>query len=98
MDECNANHVFRPTGEIAFPDEYHGLFTDDLTTIPEGSTLFNVYAYNAPVELGGQEELIGKSHFFIASFIFPYDPSYPSVGLLVGYLVGWLVRQSVIIS
>jgi len=51
--------VFRPTGEIAFPDEYHGLFTDDLTTIPEGSTLFNVYAYNAPVELGGQEELIG---------------------------------------
>ena len=57
------NIVFlsRPTGEISFPDEYHGLFTDDLSAVAEGSTLFNVYALSAPTELGGQEELIGKT-------------------------------------
>jgi len=52
--------IFKPTGEITFPDEYHGLFTDDLASIAEGSVLWNVYAMNAPVELGGQQELIGN--------------------------------------
>jgi len=51
--------VFKPTGEIVFPDQYHGLFTDDLATIPEGSTLWSVYAWSAPEQLGGEEELIG---------------------------------------
>jgi len=50
---------FRPTGELSYPDEYHGLFTDDLTMVAEGSTLFNVYALDAPEALGGQEEWIG---------------------------------------
>ena len=63
------NNNFRPTGEISFPDEYHGLFTDDLTMVAEGSTLFNVYALDAPEDLGGQEEWIGKPffYFFISS-------------------------------
>ena len=52
--------VCRPTGEISFPDEYHGLFTDDLVSIPEGSVLWNVFAMDAPTELGGTEQWIGK--------------------------------------
>jgi len=52
--------VFRPTGEISFPDSYHGLFTDDLATIAEGSVLYNIFAWDAPVELGGQEQQIGE--------------------------------------
>merc|ERR1711874_86918 len=35
------------------------LIPDDLSPIPEGSTLWHVYAVSAPEELGGQEELIG---------------------------------------
>lgn len=49
--------VFRPTN--SFSDEYHGLLADDLSSIPEGSILFNVYAWDAPEDLGGQEEFIG---------------------------------------
>lgn len=51
--------IFKPTGEISFPDEYHGLFTDDLVSIPEGSVLWNVFAMDAPTELGGTEQWIG---------------------------------------
>ena len=61
--------VCRPTGELSYPDEYHGLFTDDLTMVAEGSTLFNVYALDAPEALGGQEEWIGK-HYFQSSYVF----------------------------
>ena len=64
------NNNFRPTGEISFPDEYHGLFTDDLTMVAEGSTLFNVYALDAPEDLGGQEEWIGKP-FLVFFYIQP---------------------------
>ena len=58
----NTNFIilYRPTGEIVFPDEYHGLFTDDLSTIPEGSILWKVFAWDAPEQLEGQEELIGE--------------------------------------
>ena len=52
--------VFRPTGSIMFPDAYHGLFTSDLASIPEGSVLWKVYAWTAPPQLGGKEELIGS--------------------------------------
>jgi len=52
--------VFRPTGSISFPDTYHGLFTDDLASIPEGSVLWKVYAWTAPAQLNGKEELIGS--------------------------------------
>jgi len=51
--------VFRPTGELSFADEYHGPFTDDLASIPADSVLWNVFAWDAPAELGGQEQLIG---------------------------------------
>jgi len=36
--------VFKPTGEFTYPDTYVHTFTDDLTAIPSGSTLWNVYA------------------------------------------------------
>jgi len=52
--------VFRPTGEIVFPDEYHGLLADDLATVEEGAVLWDVFAWDNPEELGGREELIGS--------------------------------------
>jgi len=48
-----------PTGQIKFPDTYHGLFTDDLQTIPVGSVLYQVYAFDKPCALGGREKYIG---------------------------------------
>lgn len=71
--------VFKPTGEFTYPDTYVHTFTDDLTAIPSGSTLWNVYALDQPVELGGEERHIadlvtsspivtskwGDQHFFI---------------------------------
>jgi len=50
----------QPTGDITFNDTYHGLFTDDLVSIPEGSLLYNVFAWDQPSELGGTEQLIGE--------------------------------------
>lgn len=51
--------IFRPTGEIVFPDTYVQPFTDDLKTIPEGSILYEIYALDLPEELGGAELHIG---------------------------------------
>lgn len=42
-----------------FPDEYVEDFTDQLMTIPTGSTLYQVFAMNEPTELGGTETHIG---------------------------------------
>jgi len=50
---------FHPTGKISFPDTYVAEFTDQLMTIPSGSTLYEVYATDKPVELGGTETHIG---------------------------------------
>jgi len=50
---------FAPTGKIAFPDAFHGTWTDDFATIPVGSTLYEVYAMDKPKELGGKEQKIG---------------------------------------
>jgi len=52
--------VFRPTGEIVFPDEYHGALVDDLATIEKDTVLWDVFAWDNPEELGGREELIGS--------------------------------------
>jgi len=52
--------VFRPTGEIMFPDEYHGDLADDLATIEKDTVLWDVLAWDNPEELGGREELIGS--------------------------------------
>jgi len=51
---------FQPTGDFAFDDAYHGDFQDDLSSIPEGSSLWRVYAMDQPAELGGSEQLIGE--------------------------------------
>jgi len=50
---------FEPSGDIEFPSSYHGLFTDDLKTIPVGSTLYKVHAMDKPCNLGGTESYIG---------------------------------------
>lgn len=51
---------FHPTGEFEFSDVWSGTyFLDQLETVPEGSTLYEVYGMSAPAELGGQEFLIG---------------------------------------
>jgi len=52
--------VFRPTGDIVFPDEYHGVLADDLATIEEDTVLWDVFAWDNPEELGGREEQIGS--------------------------------------
>merc|ERR1712080_290790 len=51
---------FHPTGELSFADEYHGLFTEDLVSIDEGSTLYEVWAMDQPTELGGTETHIAN--------------------------------------
>jgi len=51
--------VFKPTGSIMFPDSYHGPVHEDLLSIPKGSVLWNVYAWDHPQQLGGKEELLG---------------------------------------
>merc|ERR1712059_90240 len=49
---------FQPTGEIAFSDTYKRPHTEDLKTIPQGTTLYQVFALDQPEELGGTEEHI----------------------------------------
>ena len=51
---------FCPTGDIAYPDEYHDSFMTDLMTISSGTTLYNVHALDAPEELDGTEQMIGE--------------------------------------
>jgi hypothetical protein len=46
---------FHPTGDIQFSDTYVRPHTEDLVTIPNGSTLYEVYAMDQPEELGGTE-------------------------------------------
>eukprot|EP00091_Calanus_sinicus_P018456 TRINITY_DN4220_c0_g1_i2.p1 TRINITY_DN4220_c0_g1~~TRINITY_DN4220_c0_g1_i2.p1 ORF type:complete len:357 (-),score=107.20 TRINITY_DN4220_c0_g1_i2:86-1156(-) len=50
--------TFQPTGEFTFPDNYVRPFTEDLTSIPSGSTLYKVWALDQPTELGGTEKHI----------------------------------------
>merc|ERR1711934_1316961 len=52
-----------PSGEYEFAStvaEGYTDFRDDLMSITEGSTLWNVYAWDNPEELGGTEQLIAK--------------------------------------
>jgi len=49
---------FHPTGEYMFSDDYVRPFTEDLTSIRAGSTLYEVWALDNPVELGGEEQHI----------------------------------------
>ena len=51
----NAEFEFASTVAEGYTD-----FRDDLMTISEGSTLWDVYAWDNPEELGGTEQLIGK--------------------------------------
>jgi len=51
---------FHPTGEFVFPDSYVQPFTEDLKTIPSGSTLYEIFAWDLPEELGGVEKHIGN--------------------------------------
>mmetsp|Transcript_30233 Transcript_30233/g.21982 ORF Transcript_30233/g.21982 Transcript_30233/m.21982 type:complete len:112 (-) Transcript_30233:92-427(-) len=50
---------FHPTGDIKFPDTYVENFTTQLMTIPSGSVIYQVFATDKPVELGGSETHIG---------------------------------------
>lgn len=54
---------FEPTGEFMFPATVAEGYTDfmtDLQSIPTGSSLFNIYAWDKPEELGGTEQLIAQ--------------------------------------
>lgn len=55
---------FEPTGEFMFPEDApNGVavdFREQLATIPAGSTLYNVFAMDAPTELDGTELQIAK--------------------------------------
>lgn len=50
---------FHPTGDLSFPDTYVRPITEDLVTIPSGSVLYQVFALDAPEQLGGTEKRIG---------------------------------------
>ena len=54
--------VFKPTGEFSWPsDKYPRPYTEYLKKdIPNGSKLFDVYAWDMPEELGGTETLIAE--------------------------------------
>ena len=51
----------KPHDPCGFPDQWHGPFTDTLTSgcIPSGTLLFSVFAHDEPEGLGGREKLIG---------------------------------------
>jgi len=46
---------FKPSGEINFPDEYVNDWLEDLKSIPQGTTLYQVWAFDKPEELDGVE-------------------------------------------
>ena len=50
---------FKPTGEVSFPDEYVNDWIEDLMSVPQGTTLYQIWALDKPVELGGVETHIG---------------------------------------
>ena len=45
---------------LAFPDTYEGSVNQQLETIPAGTLLWQVHAYDEPPELGGTEEHIAN--------------------------------------
>jgi len=51
---------FHPTGELSFSEDYVRPFTEDLTSIPAGSTLYEVYAWDNPEGLNGVEKHIAN--------------------------------------
>lgn len=54
---------FSPGGAYSFPDTVSNGYTDfrdDLKTIQSGTVLYNVYAMDAPAELGGTEKQIAQ--------------------------------------
>eukprot|EP00092_Neocalanus_flemingeri_P039229 GFUD01042706.1.p1 GENE.GFUD01042706.1~~GFUD01042706.1.p1 ORF type:complete len:321 (+),score=78.75 GFUD01042706.1:47-1009(+) len=51
---------FHPTGDIEFSDTYTRPHTEDLVTIQKGSTLYEIYALDKPVEMGGKENHIAN--------------------------------------
>ena len=51
---------FHPSGEIAFPDSFHGPINEDLVTVPRGTKLYDVFALDKPEEMGGTEKMIGE--------------------------------------
>ena len=46
---------------LGFSSENHGnmAYLDDIKSIPADSTLFDVYGWTGPSEIGGKEKLIG---------------------------------------
>jgi len=48
-----------PYDVYGWTDEYQNDFQDQLGSIPYGTVLFKVMAYDMPPELGGEEQLIG---------------------------------------
>jgi len=52
--------VLKPTGKLSFPDKYHGDLEDDLITIDAETVLWDVFAWDNPIEVGGREEHIGS--------------------------------------
>ena len=55
---------FVPSGEYRFPDTMQpgqtGDFRDQLASIEVGSVLYDVFAIDVPVELGGTEKQIAQ--------------------------------------
>ena len=50
---------FQPTGNITFSDKYTKPHTEDLVTIQNGTTLYQIFALDKPAEMGGTEMQIG---------------------------------------
>ena len=64
---------FRPTGELSTPsDTYDQPLEEYFKTIPSGTKLYDIYATDKPVELGGVEQKIGelKTTSIISSSMF----------------------------
>ena len=51
---------FEPSGQFDWPETYEKDPLEQLMSIPSGSTLWDVYGWDAPKELGGTEHLIGS--------------------------------------
>ena len=51
---------FQPQPARQLPDTYVRPHTEDLVAIPNGSTLYTIYALDMPTEMGGEEEQVGE--------------------------------------
>ena len=51
---------FHPTGDIKFSDTYTRPHTEDLVTLQNGSTLYEIYALDKPEEMFGKEKHIAN--------------------------------------